>query len=48
MRCSLKRLCLSVLLVVFLGWFVYSFSSYLVDVRQKSILRYQIEQEMKK
>jgi len=48
MRCTLRRLVTSTVLLVLLGWLVISSSSYLFDMRQKSILRYQIEQEMKK
>ena len=47
-RCSLKRLVLSILTVTALGWTVFLFYNHAFAMRQKSILRYQIERELGK
>lgn len=46
MRCSLKRLVLSIGLVVIGAWIVFITISYFFNIRQKSIIRYQLELEM--
>lgn len=48
MRCSLKRLVLSIAIVVIGSWLVFLGGNYFFNIRQKSILRYQIEQELSK
>ena len=45
-RCSLKKLVISIVTVTTLGWAVFLFYNYVFAMRQKSILRYQIEQEL--
>lgn len=47
-RCSLKRLVLAILTMTALGWTVFLFYNHVFAMRQKSILRYQIEQELEK
>ena len=45
-RCSLKKLVISIVIITTLGWTVFLFYNYVFAMRQKSILRYQIEQEL--
>lgn len=47
-RCSLKRLVLAILTMTALGWTVFLFYNHVFAMRQKSILRYQIERELEK
>lgn len=48
MRCSLKRLVVCVGVGVIGLWLLFYAASYYFSIRQKSILRYQIEQELSK
>ena len=45
-RCSLKKLVISIVVITTLGWTMFLFYNYVFAMRQKSILRYQIEQEL--
>ena len=46
MRCSPKRLVLSFGVLVISSWLFFLTANYFFNMRQKSILRFQIEQEM--
>ena len=46
MRCNLKRMILCFGVLVISSWLFFLTANYFVNMRQKSILRFQIEQEM--